>query len=536
MTSGKSVAHRAAAGQQASWVSVAGLFAAGLTLVVHAWAYDFVSDDAFIVARYARNVVENHGWVYNIGEPVEGYTSFLWVALTAVLGFVGVNFVAAVRALSLVGGLGCLVVMYLAAPLLGIGRHSLLACLSPFLLAASGATACWSLGGLEACGYAAVILVALLLAGDEQADARRLTKAGVACGVCALLRPEGILTAMALTAWLVVARGRTAWRLILAFLIPIVIIVGSHLLWRHHYYGDWLPNTFYVKVGTSSAQIHRGLRYVLAFAKDHGGLLVWVIPFVAVWVLPRRPLARALSVVGAALVAGVIVVGGDGLPMYRFMVPVIPIWALLMQTVLAELLTQVRRLLPAQPARGGLALFGILVCAMVPLAVKPTRLAQYDLYDYQKRVEVPGWTAAGMWLARNAAADSSIACVPIGAVGYYSRLHVYDMTGLTDKHIAHLPVHTGSGWAGHEKHDGPYILSKKPTYLLLGNIQVTKQKIPSDHPYFVRPPIPAIQEREGDIFVPGLFRQYERKVAVLPGGRYFHFLQRRPTPNSRRPG
>ena len=71
------------------WTSVfagrvgwAGLFASGAILVVHAFWYDFVSDDAFIVARYARNIAEGHGRVYNIGDRVEGYTSVLWLLLT----------------------------------------------------------------------------------------------------------------------------------------------------------------------------------------------------------------------------------------------------------------------------------------------------------------------------------------------------------------------------------------------------------------------------------------------------------------------
>jgi len=40
-------------------------------------------DDAFISYRYAWNLLHGNGLVYNPGEPVEGYTNFLWTLLSA---------------------------------------------------------------------------------------------------------------------------------------------------------------------------------------------------------------------------------------------------------------------------------------------------------------------------------------------------------------------------------------------------------------------------------------------------------------------
>ena len=39
----------------------------------------FIQDDAYTSFRYAKNFAEGNGLVYNIGERVEGYTSFLFV-------------------------------------------------------------------------------------------------------------------------------------------------------------------------------------------------------------------------------------------------------------------------------------------------------------------------------------------------------------------------------------------------------------------------------------------------------------------------
>jgi len=168
-------------------------------------------------------------------------------------------------------------------------------------------------------------------------------------------------------------------------------------------------------------------------------------------------------------------------------------------------------------------------------ATRPTVGVHFDLYEYQRSVEVPRWTQVGMWLRSSARKGESLAAVPIGAVSYYSGLTVYDMLGLTDKHIAHRRMpDMGSGWAGHEKHDGPYILGLRPTYLLLGNIDMTDQ--PRDVrdmpfiPYFS----PAIWNREKDMYesnvIQTLYRP--RSVEIAPG-QFFNFYELRDEYRSR---
>ena len=52
----------------------------------------FLTDDAFISFRYARNLLEGHGLVFNPGERVEGYSNFLWVLeLAAIWGLFGLR-------------------------------------------------------------------------------------------------------------------------------------------------------------------------------------------------------------------------------------------------------------------------------------------------------------------------------------------------------------------------------------------------------------------------------------------------------------
>ena len=49
----------------------------------HAFSYIFLNDDAYISMRYAHHWAHHGEIVYNLGERVEGYTNFLWVAILA---------------------------------------------------------------------------------------------------------------------------------------------------------------------------------------------------------------------------------------------------------------------------------------------------------------------------------------------------------------------------------------------------------------------------------------------------------------------
>jgi len=54
------------------------------------------------------------------------------------------------------------------------------------------------------------------------------------------------------------------------------------------------------------------------------------------------------------------------------------------------------------------------------------------------------------------------------------------MLGMNDKHIAHRKIPwLGKGWAGHEKGDGVYVLSRRPDYIQFGS------SLGSEYPVFL---------------------------------------------------
>jgi hypothetical protein len=51
--------------------------------------YFWLFDDAMISMRYARNLADGHGLVWNAGERVEGYSNFLWTLVMAAVHGLG---------------------------------------------------------------------------------------------------------------------------------------------------------------------------------------------------------------------------------------------------------------------------------------------------------------------------------------------------------------------------------------------------------------------------------------------------------------
>src|SRR5262245_52276707 len=77
---------------------VAAITGSTLILLLHGWRYfDYTSDDAYISYRYASNLADGVGLVWNPGEHVEGYSNFAWTALLAAADKLGADIVDAGR-------------------------------------------------------------------------------------------------------------------------------------------------------------------------------------------------------------------------------------------------------------------------------------------------------------------------------------------------------------------------------------------------------------------------------------------------------
>ena len=158
-------------------------------------------------------------------------------------------------------------------PLTSLQNRGLVGWMALGLLCSSATFAVWtSAGGLETRQFTFFIVAAVVCLSVYGNSRRGLLAASWAWR---MTRPEGLLLAACCFGWFAVQRlvtdGRDRSRLArdMMFLVaPFVVLVSAHFLFRYAYYGEWLPNTYYVK--HVRPWYESGFRYLWAAALETG--------------------------------------------------------------------------------------------------------------------------------------------------------------------------------------------------------------------------------------------------------------------------
>ena len=281
----------------------------------------FMTDDAFIGFRYAHNLVEGHGLVFNPGEYVEGYSSFLWVLeLAALWGVFGWRLEHTAPWLSVACTVGTLAAMlWWVARLPGLPQRRLVGWMALGLVCSSATFAEWTwAGGLETRQFTMFIVLAVVGLTLYPEHRRTLLGVSLSLAAAALTRPEGPLFAACCFGWYAGQRRvdtgtwRRDWRGVAWLVGPFVVLVAAHYLFRYAYYGEWLPNTYYAKYVRPWYEM--GGRYLGVAAVDTGLYLLLPLAGLALvreWQAHRK-LIYALPLLCIGLhMAYIARIGGD---------------------------------------------------------------------------------------------------------------------------------------------------------------------------------------------------------------------------------
>jgi hypothetical protein len=451
------------------WLMALVLIAACGLSWLHQDYYDFQHDDAYITYRYAENWATGHGPVFNPGERVEGYTNFLHLLVLTGATQLGLDVVSTSRALGTIAC--CVTIVVMAAFVLFEMRRSWgWAASGAIILALHAGLAAWARSGLETLPFVCLVLVTLLVHAREVRTNRAHVVSGLLFGLVALLRADGFLFVLAASVFAMLVGRRRALPILLG---AFSVIVVPHLIWRYSYYGELLPNSFYVRSGGGRLQQLRGLFYTYEFIKPFGGLLLFALPLLLVAFRdPQRDRVRLFLGTNVVLIGAYVVwVGGDHMPIARFYMPIVAPMTILWLETIAELAAR----MPAWSAGARRALASVVaVCGVVIVAISgfmPTLDQRRLPYTHvlSGRTFVEHWSRAGQWFHDHIEADQTLATSPAGAVPYFAKLRTIDMLGVNDKHIARLePGGMGGGSAAHEKRDFMYVLSLEPDIIFTG--------------------------------------------------------------------
>lgn len=424
--------------------------------LVDALWHNYVVDDAFISFRYARNLSRGMGLVFNPDERVEGYTNFLWILLLTPAFWLKIDPLFFSRIFSTASGFATLFLLVRFQSNRKRFQNNIIY-IAPLLCAFNASFSVWLLSGMETHLFTFLLTWGILSFLDRRVGEG--DKWSLLLVLASLTRPEGLL--FLAIAWVISISERVAKREsifgkeTLKEVLPFIALYLPYLGWKMSYYGALLPNTFHAKVGSSASQVWRGLVYVKSFVEMSGGVVFGLPLLLAISHHGRRLLRVSLPFL-LPYVVYVILVGGDSMVKFRFLLPILPTAYLLVGESIGWTGSLVKNL-----KRSSLLVITLSISSVF-LTVDLNR----SLVE-KRREMVSDWIDTGKWLAANYNPDTVIAYGAIGALPYYSDLYTIDIFGLTDPHIARREVTgMGKGLPGHEKADGAYVLFREPDIIL----------------------------------------------------------------------
>jgi arabinofuranosyltransferase len=263
----------------------------------------FPFDDTYITFRYAQNLAHGFGIVWNPasttmrgGPHTEGYTNFLYMLLLVPFSALGLDLVAVAQCINVIAVIVSAVAIYQIGYRMSNSKEPLyptpyalnpgvfvvaLFYLDPFT---------WfnAFSGLETSLFTMWLLLSLRVVPDLQVRSRTTPDLKVRCYtsfifamLATLTRPEGALIGGILL-FVCIFNDRENWQatakaFLIAFAAPLVIYAA----WKLYYFGNLLPNSFYVKVAQTTT-ILPGRGTMRIFYEG-----IWYLPLLAIFAFKR---------------------------------------------------------------------------------------------------------------------------------------------------------------------------------------------------------------------------------------------------------
>jgi arabinofuranosyltransferase len=446
-------------------------------------------DDAMISMRYAWNFSHGYGLVYNPGERVEGYTNLL-MTLFMSLATLLLDKRCAVLFVQVSGILLMLGIAYLSMTIADhvcarerLGHRDLLRTLCFAWPLMYYPLAYWTLLGMET-GLLTLLLLAGVYFGLRYAGSRRplwLYLASTMLGLAYLTRPDSAVFAAIVYGYVLfetaVAKPARAERAtMLAGIGLFVLFPAAQMVFRLAYYGEWLPNTYVLKV--AGFPVLDRIRNGLGFIGPYLGSVSFVLLVVGVGLVREwRSWKLFLASFAVAAVGYQIWAGGDPWPYWRIMAPAMPLLSIVFVYEMIRIAEAAGSLFRTRALRRGLleVLAVILLSLTGWIALSARFVPEVFMRRLPYHVEYhKAMVDTALALDQTTSEDAVVGVIWAGIIPYYTERKAIDFLGKTDKHIARLPPYLVGAFSrdgmfsvpGHNKHDLNYSIQVLlPTYV-----------------------------------------------------------------------
>jgi hypothetical protein len=245
--------------------------------------YFVLFDDAMISMRYAKNLAEGYGPVWNPGEePVEGFTNPLWVAFMAIFHLLPIPASKMSLPIQISGALFLfinLIVVYKIAS--NITKNGIVPILSVLLTAFYMPLNNWGLQGMEVSILTLMTTLAVWFAIKSFEKNTFSPWPYILLAIGTLIRIDLIVPYLVILLYLLMFKPNWVKYNISWGLGLLIIFIIAQTYFRYSYYGDFLPNTYYLKMEgfPLAIRIKRGL-FVLSEYVVQMNWVLFILPFV----------------------------------------------------------------------------------------------------------------------------------------------------------------------------------------------------------------------------------------------------------------
>ncbi|MBN1815706.1 MAG: hypothetical protein JXA14_27980 [Anaerolineae bacterium] len=442
------------------------LLALAMVALAFAWVYrNFAQDDAFITYRYARNLANGYGFVYNRGESVLGTTTPLYTLLLAALALV---FTRDIPLISHFVSALSLWVSGVALYNLGRQRSRHLAVAAALVFASNPLL-------ISSVGMETLFLIALMLMTLVTYCNKKLWLTGFLLGLLLLTRLETVLFAGILGVHFLWQRKQLPYWL----LIPVVVIF-PWLVFAWRTFGSVIPHSAQTKMLSRAAgQSYSFLRGALIWWGVYIYETAWYIALFPVllsglieaWRRITRIDAYTLVLIWTVVyfVAASFVAGS--FPWYYG--ALIPGFAILVSFG-GERLAKV---LDLCHTRGGwittdrMRTIGF---SAIVLGVLVLQLSTWSSYwvRYEGQIvdrRYVGGREIAVWLNEHGNECESVAVQEIGVVGYFVDMQVVDLYGLVTPSLVPYLLDGNTDVLSHAitLFEPDYVLARQPHHISL---------------------------------------------------------------------
>ncbi|GAB4580891.1 MAG: hypothetical protein Fur0022_36350 [Anaerolineales bacterium] len=419
------------------------------SFVIEGERYFVLFDDAMISMRYAKNLAEGYGLVWNPGgERVEGFTNPLWTGIMALVHLLPLPLSKMSLPMQILGALILATNLYFVKK---IGEeltgNPFLTLPAVFLTAFYFSLNNWTLQGMEVGLIALLISISLWLVLRNLKNKTFSYLPYLIMGLASWVRLDAAVAFLAILLFLAIFDPQHRRQHLIWGISGLVGFFAVQTLARLAYYGEPLPNTYYLKMGGYSLfdRVQRGLIVYGQFVWTMNWLL-FLVPFTVLLTRLDRQTGLLLFIF-VAQSAYSIYVGGDawehkgganrfisvGMPGF-FLVFVLAL-DLIRQSILQ--FAKENRIWVQRFTQ-----FALLIIVVTSL-FSFNMLLEMDSFRKWSTIKRPIFvtgneehTHTGLAIRDFTTDEASIAVVSAGAISYFSERISIDLLGKADKIIA----------------------------------------------------------------------------------------------------